>query len=74
MRQAGWSLRRLAQASGVDRAGLRRLRKGHTQPSWSVACAVADALGVALSQFVGRARQRRNSAVRPDGQIDSEET
>lgn len=72
MRKRGYSTRRLAAAAQVDRAGLRRLRKGETAPSWPVACRIADALGVPLSEFVGRKHKRRNSDVSDDGAIQSE--
>ncbi|SRR6266545_1039675 len=58
MRQEGYSIRRLADEAHVDRAGLRRFRSGLAMPSWPVACRIADALGVKLSEFVGRKRRR----------------
>lgn len=58
MRQEGYSIRRLAEEAQVDRAGLRRFRAGLAMPSWPVACRIADALGVKLSDFVGRKRRR----------------
>ncbi len=73
MRRAGVSTRGLAACAGVDRAGLRRIRKGLSAPSWAVACRIADALGVDLGEFVGRKRRRRNIGIDPSGSIKSKE-
>lgn len=72
MRQKGYSVRRLATETGVDRAGLRRLRSGKTLPSWSVACKIADALRAPLDFFVGRKRRRPVADVQPDGAFEPE--
>lgn len=74
MRRRGFSLRRLALEAGVDRAGLRRIKRGTTAPSWAVACRIADAMGLELSAFVGRRRKRVDTAVPPNGAIESEES
>lgn len=71
LRQRGYSLRQLARESGVDRAVLRRLKRGQTLPSWSVACRVASALKVTLDSLVGRSVRRLNTRLSADGCIES---
>lgn len=44
----------LAGAAGIDKRQLGRYEKGQAQPTLGVAVALADALGISLSQLAGR--------------------
>jgi transcriptional regulator with XRE-family HTH domain len=44
-----WTLDELAQRSGVSKAYLSRLEHGNRQPSITVLCAIANALGVSIA-------------------------
>lgn len=54
LRESRLSLRGLAQALGCDLTGLRRLKRGGRYPSWRMACALAEALGVSLDYLAGK--------------------
>lgn len=50
----GLSQAQLAKAAGVDTRQIRRYETGDQQPLVSVALAIADALGISVSELVGR--------------------
>ncbi|GAA1187477.1 hypothetical protein GCM10009608_24020 [Pseudonocardia alaniniphila] len=54
----GLSQSDLARAAGVDARQIRRYEAGEQQPLLSVAVAIADALGVSISELAGRAPSR----------------
>jgi transcriptional regulator with XRE-family HTH domain len=54
----GLSQSDLARAARVDARQIRRYEAGEQQPLLSVAVAIADALGVSISQLAGRAPNR----------------
>jgi transcriptional regulator with XRE-family HTH domain len=54
----GMSQSDLARAAGVDARQIRRYEAGEQQPLLSVAVAIADALGVSISELAGRAPSR----------------
>src|SRR5918999_13466 len=54
----GLSQGALARAAGVDTRQIRRYEAGEQQPLLSVAIAIADALGVSISELAGRAPSR----------------
>ncbi len=49
--QAGISIYRLAQLTGVTRQQLGRLESGKQQPSWDTVWRLADALGTSTEDF-----------------------
>lgn len=51
--QRGWSLERLAQASGVSRAMLGQVELGQSAPTINVLWKIARALGVPFSALLG---------------------
>jgi transcriptional regulator with XRE-family HTH domain len=51
----GWTVSELARASGVSRAMLARIERGDVQPTAVLLGRVAAALGLSLSELVGRA-------------------
>jgi DNA-binding XRE family transcriptional regulator len=54
----GMSQGDLARAVGVDTRQIRRYEAGEQQPLLSVALAIADALGISVSELAGRAPSR----------------
>lgn len=51
-RELGWSLDRLAEASGLDRRTIINIEGGHHPPKLSTVHAIAHALGVPLGVLV----------------------
>lgn len=47
----GWSQAELARRSGVRQANISRYEQGLREPSWSIAVALAAALGVNVDAF-----------------------
>ncbi len=56
--ELGLSQRDLAQAAGVDVRQVRRYEAGEQQPLLSVALAIADALGISVTELAGRPSHR----------------
>lgn len=54
----GLSQAALAQAAGVDTRQIRRYEAGDQQPLLTVAIAIADALGISVSELAGRPANR----------------
>ncbi|MQA06769.1 MAG: helix-turn-helix domain-containing protein [Streptosporangiales bacterium] len=54
----GLSQAALAEAAGVDTRQIRRYEAGDQQPLLSVAIAIADALGISVSELAGRPANR----------------
>ena len=50
----------LARAAGIDTRQVRRYEAGDQQPLFSVAVAIADALGITLSELAGKPSHRVN--------------
>jgi len=56
--ETGMSQRDLADAAGVDVRQIRRYEAGEQQPLLSVAVAIADALGISVSELAGKPSHR----------------
>lgn len=56
--EIGMSQRDLGQAAGVDVRQIRRYEAGEQQPLLSVAVAIADALGISVTELAGRPSHR----------------
>lgn len=54
----GLSQAQLAKAAGVDTRQIRRYESGDQQPLVTVALAIADALGISVSELAGRPSRR----------------
>lgn len=52
--ELGMSQAQLAAAAGVDTRQIRRYEAGEQQPLFSVAVAIADALGISIAQLAGK--------------------
>ncbi len=52
----GWTLRELAQRSGVDVGALSRIERGERDPTATTVVAIADALEVSIDELFGRAQ------------------
>ncbi|MEK7879882.1 MAG: helix-turn-helix transcriptional regulator, partial [candidate division NC10 bacterium] len=52
-RARGLTLERLAERSGVSRAMLSKIERDERNPTVAVACRIAEALEITLSQFLG---------------------
>ena len=52
-RERGWTLKLLAERSGVSRAMISKLERGEKNPTLVVGARLAKGLGVSLSQLVG---------------------
>jgi len=48
---SGLTQQALAQKLGITQQGILRLEKGIRQPSFALACKLADALGISLDQL-----------------------
>jgi transcriptional regulator with XRE-family HTH domain len=57
--RSGVSQEALAEAAGIDPSYLWGIEAGRRNPSWRVLTAIADALGVPVSEIVLRAEGRR---------------
>lgn len=49
----GYTVYRLAQLSSVDASQIARIEARRQTPGWSVACRIADALGVSVADLRG---------------------
>lgn len=49
----GMTQRELAKASGVSQGAISMIANGLRDPSWSIVCALADALGVSTDELRG---------------------
>jgi transcriptional regulator with XRE-family HTH domain len=49
--ERGWSQVELAAQASIARVNLNRIERGHAQPTWETACAIADALGVSTEEL-----------------------
>jgi transcriptional regulator with XRE-family HTH domain len=56
--ELGMSQRELAEAAGVDARQIRRYETGEQQPLLTAAVAIADALGISVSELAGRPAHR----------------
>src|ERR1700753_2289823 len=56
--QRGWSLERLARASGVSRSMLSQIERNDANPTVAVALAIASALGVTLDDLATPPEER----------------
>ena len=52
-RERGWTLKLLAERSGVSRAMISKLERGEKNPTLVVGARLAEGLGVSLAQLVG---------------------
>lgn len=64
-KQRGWSLERLARASGVSRSMLSQIERNDANPTVAVALAIATALGVTLGDLVTAPEDRSPLQVVP---------
>jgi transcriptional regulator with XRE-family HTH domain len=48
-----------AQAAGITVAHLSKIERGRTNPTWGTVAAVAQALGVSITEVAGRAERSR---------------
>ena len=53
----GFTVAALAERSGVSRAMIAKVERGHAQPTAALLCRLAGALGMTLSQLVARAER-----------------
>lgn len=53
-RRQYWTLADVASYAGLSNAYVQRLARGEQRPSWDAVCAIADALGVCVSEFRDR--------------------
>jgi transcriptional regulator with XRE-family HTH domain len=58
---AGLSQKELAERSGLSQNGISHWERGDREPGWSAVLALAEALGVDVSAFVGRGRPRKTT-------------
>lgn len=49
----GMTQRELAKTSGVSQGAISMIANGLRDPSWSIVCALADALGVSTDELRG---------------------
>ena len=62
--QRGWTLDELATRSGVSRAMISKIERGHSNPTAVLLSRLADALGLSMTALMTEARSGK-SAMRP---------
>ena len=65
----GWTLAELAQRSGVSRAMLSKIERGHASPTAALLGRLSGALGLTLSTLLARAERSHGRLLRAAAQL-----